>query len=291
MITQHRFGNGQHLDEGALALYLAGKDAPEERNATEHHLATCAQCSARLAEQRAVRQLVAATQIARPVPARVRAALLERLAETDTPASHVTSNAWQERAEWRDSRTALVERDHPIRSSSRRFTHVPQRRDGRVAAIAAVAAVLAVIVASAAIFARFAPARHPLATPTSTPVSIVPSQVGIERIQMLSPTSGWAVGTQDTITSPNATAVILRYSNGHWQAVQAIPHAALLALSMDGPDDGWPRRWMGARHGLQRLAARDTQRRRQTGDSPRGRDGLDTALHGRRLDESHRRHQ
>lgn len=120
------------------------------------------------------------------------------------------------------------------------------RPTGRIATLAAVAAVIALLAASVALLRNLGASRHPattpaatLATPAATTATLDKSSVTIEQLQMLSATDGWAVGTEYVTTSPDAVAVILHFTQNHWQAVQAIPQASLVALSMDSSSDGW----------------------------------------------------
>jgi hypothetical protein len=234
----NRAGRRSHLGVATVARYLAGELPNDERAAAERHLLSCDECQARLDEQHAVRQLVTATVLARPVPASVRSSLLARLVEAE---SRETSSSRSGRDG--TSRLAHGTRSSPGDSLSR-MPSARARPTGRIATLAAVAAVIALLVASVALFSNLGASRHPAATPAATtaatPVTLDKSSVTIEQLQMLSATDGWAVGTEDVTTSPDPwVAVILHFTRNHWQAVQAIPRASLVALSMDSPSDGW----------------------------------------------------
>jgi hypothetical protein len=222
-----------HLGVATITRYLAGELPSDKRAAAEQHLKSCDECQTRLDEQRAVRQLVTESLIARPVPARVSSSLLARLFEAE---SREISTSQSDRDGM--SRLAPVTRSS-MDSSLLRTSSARARTAGRVATLAAVAAVFALLVASVVLFSNLGATRHPAVTPTATRVTLDKSQVTVEQLQMLSATDGWAVGTDGAVTSPDSVAVILHYTQNHWQAVQAIPRVSLVALSIDSLSDGW----------------------------------------------------
>ena len=243
----NRADHRSHLKVATAVQYLAGELPSGERLAVERHLLSCADCQARLDEQRAVRQLVTASVIAQPVPANVRSSLLARLLEAES--RETSSNLGG-----RDGTSPLARAMRSSLDGSLTWTSSARTRPaGRIATWAAVAAVIGVLVASVALFSNLGASRHhavthrgstPSATLAATPMTSVTldkSQVNIEQLQMLSETDGWAVGTENVTTSMSneEVAVILHYTQNHWQAVQAIPRASLIALSMDSPADGW----------------------------------------------------
>ncbi len=243
----NRANHRSHLKVASIARYLAGELPSSERMAVERHLLSCADCQARLDEQRAVRQLVTASVIAQPVPDSIRSSLLTRLLEAESQETSSNLGGCDGTSPLARATRSSLDGSLPWTPSAR------ARPTGRIATLAAVAAVITLLVASVALFSNLGASRHhavthrggtPSATLAATPMTSVTldkSQVTIAQLQMLSATDGWAVGTENVTTSMSneEVAVILHYTQNHWQAVQAIPRASLVALSMDSPSDGW----------------------------------------------------
>src|SRR5262245_34460893 len=73
MMQSRKEDSMSHVDEGTLHAYLDGELPSGERTALEAHIAQCAECRARLVDERALRErasalLGAARPVERPVP-------------------------------------------------------------------------------------------------------------------------------------------------------------------------------------------------------------------------------
>ncbi|HEY7349691.1 MAG TPA: hypothetical protein VH599_15350 [Ktedonobacterales bacterium] len=125
-----------------------------------------------------------------------------------------------------------------------------------VAAVLVIMVVVTAIVVSHGLASQHTQTSHPISSPTPTlgpaptETAYVPTKNdGFGAIQMLSPTEGWAVGSNTVVIQPTtiiSTPLIVHYHDGHWWRVAApgseqldVSNPQLSNISMGSPDEGW----------------------------------------------------
>lgn len=110
----------------------------------------------------------------------------------------------------------------------------------------AVALAFAVVVGLSAVFAA---THRPVSRPASSSSIVDCEEIGnitvttdqeLASIAMLSPSEGWAVGSNDYVPSPIPEGAIYHYTNGRWSQFGALWKSAIFtSIAMHSPTDGW----------------------------------------------------
>ncbi|WIG59517.1 MAG: hypothetical protein OJF49_002264 [Ktedonobacterales bacterium] len=220
------------VEQGALGLL-----STEDTRRLDERIAACPACRQRLDDYRALIPLMSTIDL-HPIPSRLAAAVPPPLMAGSAPPPADDTPAQP---------TPLA----PM--PARRPT--PRRLDGWYVTAAA----LLLVGLSALLFNSFAHlSRHTTSTtrtatetasaqptPTRLPPNklVLPKGTMLERIALVSPIEGWAIGnTINPVGKGSGVygAVFVHYYNGQWHMVgQVHPGIRLDSISMDSPTDGW----------------------------------------------------
>lgn len=238
-----------HQCRDALVELTAGTISAADRQSTERHLASCANCRSERENWLALGDAARASGEGLPAdsgfaPGLVRLRMALALLN-------------DEDFEYPEGDNLLMERDSRITD-----TRAPvARHDGerpvtegtaRWRSYSAIAATVVIVVLLALVFGTLATRLRPgstvgaggPATPTATsgveaPLQVVqalPGGESVAGISMISASEGWAVANQ-----PNASgAILVHYTSGHWTpSGDTYAGVYLTDISMDAHDDGW----------------------------------------------------